>query len=159
MNLRNAFNRGDRVIEETSRELVTKQSEKDSTDINLITERFLRTGTLGTPGKMRNPMFGDFSSIDFQQMRNQIADAEMAFSSLPGRLRSRFKNDPANLLRFVENEANREEAIKLGLIEAPVEGEKPEAKPAGTPATSSSPPAPESAPKPDPEANPAFKRP
>ena len=37
--------------------------------------------------------------------------------ALPSRVRRRFDNDPAELMEFLADEANREEAVMLGLIE------------------------------------------
>jgi len=91
------------------------------TDINVITEKYLtgKTPGIGQPRNNRQPIFGDFRSNDFQAMQNHLADIEGEFSTLPPKVRRRFKNDPFQLLRFVEDEANREEAIKLGLLPEP----------------------------------------
>jgi len=153
MNLRNAFSKK-RVVETTSQEMVTKQDQKDDTDINKITERHLHTGVLASNtgrrgARPRQAMFGDFSSAaDFQTAVNGINDAELAFSQLPGRLRARFKNSAYQLMRFLEDPANLDEAVKLGLVEPPPKEapKAPESKP------------PETAVKADPEANPDFKK-
>jgi phage internal scaffolding protein len=39
------------------------------------------------------------------------------FNDLPSSIRSRFGNDPAAFLDFVNDEGNADEMIKLGLIE------------------------------------------
>jgi phage internal scaffolding protein len=44
--------------------------------------------------------------------------------ALPAQIRSRFDNDPAKLIDFLENEQNHDEAIKLGLVNPP--GEMPQ---------------------------------
>ena len=46
--------------------------------------------------------------------------------TLPADLRKRFSNDPGQLLSFLENEDNRAEAIKLGLVNAPQDIENPQ---------------------------------
>ena len=51
--------------------------------------------------------------------------------SLLSRVRKRYNNDPAELLEFVMDEKNREEAVFLGLIEKPQES----APEVGEPAT------------------------
>jgi len=38
---------------------------------------------------------------------------------LPADLRARFDNDPAQLIQFLENSDNKDEAIKLGLVNKP----------------------------------------
>ena len=50
------------------------------------------------------------------------------FMELPAQLRSRFNNDPAELIDFLGKEENREEATKLGLVAA-----KPISEPSETP--------------------------
>ena len=67
-----------------------------------------------------SPQFGDFSNeFDFRQAQETVIRAAEAFASLPSRVRKRFNNDPAELLEFLADEKNREEAVYLGLIEKP----------------------------------------
>ena len=42
------------------------------------------------------------------------------FNSLPAAVRERFANDPFEMLDFIADEKNRDEAVKLGLIDKPV---------------------------------------
>lgn len=100
-------------------ESATKQSFKDEADINQITARYLKTGVLGNPNATRQAQFGDYTSMDFMEMRNLIADVDQLFNSLPSRIRKRFNNDTYQLIRWIENPDNNEEAIKLGLKEPP----------------------------------------
>lgn len=97
---------------------LTKQQFKEESDINTIVNRHLRTNTPFPQGDQRF-YFGDVTAADFQSMMNQVADVEFAFGSLPARLRRRFSNSPYQLVRWVEDPANREEAIKLGLLPEP----------------------------------------
>lgn len=88
-------------------------------DVNAMVDRYLKGGpnaVLGNPAATRQPVFGDFTSIDFQDMQNAVVDIESNFRRLPARMRSRFDNSPYQLLRFVENPENLAESIKLGLI-------------------------------------------
>lgn len=99
---------------------VTQQQFKEETDINTIVERFGLTGSV--PENLRVPVSGDFTSVgDFHSAMNVVRAAQESFMELPGDLRFRFNNDPGRFLDFVYNEANRDEAIKLGLIQKPVE--------------------------------------
>ncbi|WNK12446.1 MAG: internal scaffolding protein [Microvirus sp.] len=94
----------------------TKQSFKDECDINTIMAQYMRTGILDNLNK-RPPRYIDASGIEFQASMQLIADAKQAFSALPSQLRDRFHNDPARFLHFLDNPENREEAIKLGLVQ------------------------------------------
>jgi len=94
---------------------MTVQSDKDDADINVIMERFGRTGHM--PPARDIPMWGDFSGLsDFQGTIEQLRAAQDAFDTLPSNIRSRFSNDPGQLLEFIHNDANYGEAVQIGLI-------------------------------------------
>lgn len=98
---------------------LTQQHFADECDINNIVEKYMITGVLGDPLSIpsNSPQYGDYSSpSDYHAAQNLIAQASQAFDLLPARLRERFENDPAKLLEFLGDEKNREEAIKLGLV-------------------------------------------
>lgn len=95
---------------------LTQQHMADECDINKILEKFGVTGQL--PVSTVSPQYGDFSGVsDYHSALNQIASMESDFMSLPAQLRARFNHDPAELLSFLENDSNRQEAIELGLID------------------------------------------
>ena len=111
--------------------LRTKQEPKQDADINNIVSRYMKTGFVPQPGQQ--PRFGDFTGPGFQEMRNAIADIDMQFMQLPPRVRKIFNNDPANVVRFVQDPKNQAEAVKLGLIVTPPDWEDPfEAEPPKT---------------------------
>lgn len=63
------------------------------------------------------PRYGDFSNaVSYQQSLNTVIMAQNAFDALSDKLKRRFDGDPAKLLEFVYNDANRDEAISLGLL-------------------------------------------
>lgn len=99
---------------------MTHQSFKDECDINTIVARFGLTGEL--PGDFRMPVSGDFTGVtDFHTAMNMVRDAQDNFMRMPAELRKRFGNDPQVLMEFLEDANNKDEAIKLGLIDKPVE--------------------------------------
>jgi phage internal scaffolding protein len=99
---------------------MAQQQFREECDINTIMERFGRTGELIAPVRM--PQYGDFDGVnDYHSAMNAIVEAQSAFDSLPAKVRARFGNDPAEFLDFVYNEENREEAIRLGLVEAVIQ--------------------------------------
>lgn len=91
------------------------QSSADEQDINKILERYALTGQL--PGQPQyEPTYGDFTGIgDFHAAMNTVRAAEEAFMTQDALVRARFNNDPGAFLRFFQDPANQEEAIKLGL--------------------------------------------
>lgn len=103
----------------------TKQSFSNSSNINTIVARYQKTGMMENVRK--NPgVFADVSKImDFQGMVAKIRFAQESFEQLPSGLRKRFSNDPAELIAFVSDDANIDEAIKLGIIPKPKEVVEP----------------------------------
>lgn len=109
---------------------MTKQSFKDQCDINRIMASYAKTGVIA---HMRDP--GTYEnlpdSMDYHHAMNVVTKSREAFEALPANLRDRFVNEPQQLLRFLGNTDNKDEAIKLGLIprpkppEAPQEGSPP----------------------------------
>lgn len=93
----------------------TKQSFKAECDVNVIMQRYQKTGILDFANK-HEPQYGDCTGVEFQAGMNLVARAREMFEDLPAQVRSRFDNDPAQLLDFVQHAENREEAIKLGLV-------------------------------------------
>lgn len=121
----------DKVSDETGlscpEPTLAQQNFKDETDINYIVRQFGLTGEL--PGKPLSPQYGDFTGVlDYHSAVNAVLAAQDDFMELPAQLRSRFNNDPAELIDFLSNEENREEATKLGLVAA-----KPISEPSETP--------------------------
>ena len=103
---------------------MTQQQFKDEADINNIMARYQKTGVLVDPLTQvtRKPMFDDFSELgDFRDHQQAVIDAQEMFMQLPSRLRARFGNDPAELLQWLSNSANKDEAIELGLMSKPSE--------------------------------------
>ena len=94
---------------------LAQQHFKDECDINNILRQFNITGLL--PEAPLSPRYGDFTGIgDYHTALNQVIAAEDEFMSLPAAIRARFQNDPALLIDFLDNEENRQEAEKLGLV-------------------------------------------
>lgn len=99
-------------------ESMTQQSFKDESDINTIVRRFGLTGEL--PSDLQMPQSGDFTGVgDYHSAMNLVRAAQEEFLRVPADLRARFENDPARLMRFLDDEGNRDEAVKLGLVNAP----------------------------------------
>lgn len=123
MEFRTAYERKEHdgiVFDEPS---LTQQQFKEECDINNIIARYETTGLLTDPlhPGTRQPMFGDFSNVmDYQAAQNIVVRANEAFEALPAKLRDRFDNDPALMLEFLQDENNREEAVKLGLVKESV---------------------------------------
>lgn len=99
---------------------MTVQSFKDETDINNIVARAV-SGSDILHVNTRVARYGDFSNIpDYQSALDLVHRAEGMFRELPANVRERFSNDPVKMVNFLQDTANRDEAVKLGLVAAPV---------------------------------------
>lgn len=113
---------------------LTVQSFRDDADLNVLLRRFGVARELPRPDV--RPFYGDFSSApDYQTALNMIQEADSAFAGLPAAVRARFRNNPGELVAFLQDERNLDEAVDLGLAVAkpappPVEASegKPEPK-------------------------------
>lgn len=101
---------------------MTQQHMGQECDINTIMAKAMKTGILQSPGQRpKLPTYGDFSEIGtFQDAHNLVMQARESFMKFPAIIRKKFNNDPGQMLAFLENPENKEEAIKIGLIDAPV---------------------------------------
>ena len=92
---------------------------QDETDIHTIMKKHVAMGTV--PNAMQG-VYADFSDVgDYHSMMNKVLAANEAFESLPVEAKLRFKNDPGQIIDFLKDEKNRDEAIKLGLISKPAD--------------------------------------
>lgn len=116
---------------------LTKQADMKEADVNFIMKKYEKTGLLPTIQGV--PQYGDFSQVtNYHEAILQIQEAHEAFEALPAKLRLRFGNDPGEFVEWIDNPANQQEAIKLGLIAGELEESAPapasaEAGKAGTP--------------------------
>lgn len=101
---------------------LAQQSAAEESDINFIVERFTRTGEL--PPLPSPDTYGDFTHVtDYHTALNSLIAADEAFMQLPAKLRAKFSNDVSGFLEFMADDKNRDEAIELGLIPKPPEGQ------------------------------------
>lgn len=99
---------------------LTQQNAKDECDINLIVESAKRGADISGSLARGVPRYGDFTNLpSYQDSLNMVIKAKEMFMSLDAFVRERFANDPGRLMDFLDNPANRDEAIKLGLVQPP----------------------------------------
>lgn len=120
MKFNTRYNPPPKVVKTFTTPSLTVQSEKDRTDVHNILNRYVATGDLGYfgIGNPAKPFYGDFSvAPDFQQSMNLQVQAREYFDSLPSQMRLQFRNDYREMIRFLGNDENQEQAIKMGLLE------------------------------------------
>lgn len=101
-------------------ESLTDQSGKDDADINTLVKRFGVTGSI--PILDRIPIAADFvAATDYHTAMNALIEADKTFMELPADMRAKFDHDPGKFVEFCTDDKNRDELIKMGLVEAPPE--------------------------------------
>lgn len=93
----------------------TQQEFVDECDINNIMARYMKTGVIDFVNQ-HEPQYGDATGWEFQEAQNVVVSAKNMFSDLPAKIRERFGNDPAKFLDFINDDENRVEAAKMGLL-------------------------------------------
>lgn len=107
---------------------LTQQQFAEDADLNVIMKRYGVTDGAIPPGALDPRYFGDFTDApDFRQALDTVRDANEKFQALPADIRNRFLNRPDLLWAWVNDPANQEEAVRIGLLskQAPVAKETP----------------------------------
>lgn len=101
---------------------LTQQSAKDECDINVIMKRAIGGADISGQFRPEVPRYGDFTEVpnNLRDCMLVIRRADELFMSLDANVRRRFSNDPAMMLDFLADPKNRDEAVSLGLVKAPV---------------------------------------
>ena len=91
------------------------QSAEEEANINTIVRRFGLSGEVASDVAV--PRSGDFTgAADFHTSMNLVRQAQEEFLRVPAHIRARFNNDPGQFIAFVEDDGNRDEAARLGLL-------------------------------------------
>lgn len=101
----------------------TRQEQAQDADINVIVKRYGLTGQLPVV-RPKIPLEADFreaGEFDLGAALRFVRAADAAFMAYPADIRARFENDPAKFVAFVENPANKDECIRLGILSKPVD--------------------------------------
>jgi phage internal scaffolding protein len=93
---------------------MTVQSQAEDADINVLMRRYGITGKM--PDNVKLPTYGDFTHVmDYRSAFDAVRQANERFMEIPAEVRARFNHDPQQLLDFVENPANADQLVQLGL--------------------------------------------
>ena len=103
----------------------TEQQFKDDADANHIMAKYLKDPTYD-PFIKKTGIYADVSQVpDLAQALETVTQAQASFDALPSDLRAKFGNSPVQMVEFLRDPKNTEEAIKLGLVNKPEEPPKP----------------------------------
>lgn len=90
----------------------TKQSFKDSCDINKLLEKGARQGGLSHLER-HGARYGDFASIDWENLPMQLAEGRQVFNELPAELKREFNQDPSQFFDYVTDPQNENRLTEL----------------------------------------------
>lgn len=93
---------------------MTKQSFNRECDINVIMEKYQKTGIINHV-KDHGPYYADYDAIDFQTAMETIAKGQEMFEDLPSSVRKHFDNDPAKFMTFTQDPENIDSLVELGI--------------------------------------------
>lgn len=109
----------------------TDQTQKEQCDINNIMKRYnKKIQNVDSPilEKYAGSFFDSSQKPTYQTALNTLIEARNTFENLPSHLRKKFGNDPANMISYLQDSSNNEEAQKLGLKIKPPEQKQTEAE-------------------------------
>lgn len=110
---------------------LTKQSFKDSTDINKILHRAAAGQSISHLAK-HGAVYGDFSDIDDLLVAHErLTRGQKIFDDLPAELRKEFNNDLGSFFNFVNDPANTDRLPEIFPELAKPQSQLPDFSPTG----------------------------
>ena len=97
-------------------ESLTEQSHKKECDINNIMRKYQKTGAITHQNK-HEAEYGFATGQTFLDAMLTVTKGQQMFDELPSSIRNKFYNDPAQFLDFVQDPANKQELMEMGLTE------------------------------------------
>lgn len=97
---------------------LTQQHHKQECDVNYIVKKYQKTGQITHIARDQGVYADLTKSKDFSDAMNTVVKAKEAFMTLPSDVRKRFGHNPQELISFLQDEKNLDEAIKLGLVKS-----------------------------------------
>lgn len=100
-----------------SGETLTRSSFRDECNINSIMAKAVKG--LNVPINSKSPLFGDVSNMGtYHEMNLRLQEIQNEFlHTVPAEVRLKFGNDSGRFADWLQKPENKDEAIRLGLIE------------------------------------------
>lgn len=97
----------------------TEQHHAEALNINIIAARYGITDGSIIPQTSDPSHYGDFTEAprDYREALDRIRDAEAKFLRLPAAIRSKFNNQPMEMLSWLQNPEHLDEAVTIGLLQ------------------------------------------
>lgn len=94
---------------------LTEQHHKSEVKIQNIMKKHQATGLITHTSQYAGEYSNMVNAPDFMEAQLVIAEAKSMFESVPAHIRKEFANDPAQFLKFMQDEENREKIEAFGL--------------------------------------------
>lgn len=109
-----------RVITTCLDESLTEQAHVKELDVNQIVKRHSKD-LIQKANELMTSQFSmdNLPGNDFHEAMQIVQKASKSFTSLPSQVRKQFNNSPAQFLDFVQNPANTDAMVAMGLAIAP----------------------------------------
>lgn len=114
--MRKLCQRPGRLDEDGNPIYTTEQVHAKQCDVNYIIAKYDKEGIINHLAKFEYK-YGDMTANDFAQMTAAVLQAKQTFEAMPSKIRNEFDNSPEKFLAFMDDPANRDKAIELGLID------------------------------------------
>lgn len=92
---------------------MTRQSMADECNINKIMDKYQRTGAISHFNN-HGERYGEVSPLQYDEAMRIFAESNSMYEELPSSIRNRFPS-PSLFLEFVQDPANADELVELGL--------------------------------------------
>lgn len=92
---------------------MTKESYKDSTDINKMLKKAQKAGSLAHIQKYPAPVYGEFQGFDLLEAHRLVDKAVDIFSELPSEIRTEFDQDAFKFAEFAADPKNNEKLAEI----------------------------------------------
>lgn len=97
----------------------TQQQFAKDCNINNIIKKYKKTGVI-THINTKTGVYADMTQMpNYQEALQTVIHGQTAFDQLPAELREKFKYNPQEMMDYLNDKRNDEEAIKLGLKQRP----------------------------------------
>ena len=124
-----------RVMTVNDQPSLTRQEFKEEVNVNSIIRKYQKTGMLTHVRNNPGAYMDLTNKPDYEVALQTVIDANNQFNTLPSEIRKKFGNDPGELIAYLSDPRNHDEAVELGLLAKPITQDpvKEIKKPQGSP--------------------------
>jgi len=119
------------VLDFTGQKSIVDQSARDRCNLNILLKSYNKSPIPVVPVGQEIMNLISSSENSYSDMLITVQNAMDSFLQLPSAVRARFRHNPQQLLNFIADKANYDEAVQLGLITPKEQPAPPANAPAG----------------------------